>query len=147
MEPVTSKRKQTTSCGACVYKLSEGEIYLLLVRPFKDRDSWGVPKGHINEGESVEDCARREVFEETGLYVNLEDELPVVSTKFKNEHKRVITFLAKQMGDNFPYANDGENVDVKWFKSDELPTIHVYQRPLITKAIEMIRSKLGADSK
>lgn len=146
MESVTSKRKQTTSCGACVYRLSEGEIYLLLVRPFKDRDTWGVPKGHIDEGETIEDCARREVYEETGINVTLEEELLVVSTKFKNEHKKVITFLASQTCDKVPFANDGENVDVRWFKSSELPVIHVYQRPLILNAIEHILSRMNADS-
>lgn len=146
MESVTSKRRQTTSCGACVYKLSEGDIYLLLVRPFKDRDSWGVPKGHIDEGESIEDCARREVYEETGLTVELEDRLPDVSTKFKNEHKTVVTFLARQVCDKAPFANDGENVDVRWFKSPDLPTIHVYQRPLIEEAVVMIREKMVASS-
>ena len=146
MEPTTSKRRQTTSCGACVYKLSEGRLYLLFVRPFKDRDTWGVPKGHVDENESNEECARREVLEETGIVVELEQQLPSVSTKFKNEHKTVITYLARQTCEQSPFPNDGENVDVRWFCSDELPTIHVYQRPLIKNAIEMIRSKLNANS-
>ena len=146
METETSKRKQTTSCGACVYNVSEGTIYLLLVRPFKDRDSWGVPKGHINPDESVHDCARREVFEETGIDVELEDALPVVSTKYKTEHKSVVTFLAQQICDETPFPNDGENVDVMWFKSDEIPTVHVYQRPLIAAAIKMIKEKMDVST-
>ena len=30
---------------------------------------WGFPKGKINEGEKMEDCAVREVLEETGLNI------------------------------------------------------------------------------
>lgn len=31
--------------------------------------NWGFPKGHVEEGESNEDTARREVLEETGLHI------------------------------------------------------------------------------
>ena len=139
MESETNKRKKTTSCGCVVYKVFDDRIYFLLVRPFKDRDSWGVPKGHIDAGETIETCALREVYEETGIVVKLEKQLPDVSTKFKNEHKTVITFLAQQVCDSMPRPQDGENVEVKWFASDELPTIHIYQRSLLANAITIIK--------
>jgi 8-oxo-dGTP pyrophosphatase MutT (NUDIX family) len=139
MEPETSKRKKTTSCGGVVYKVLDDRIYFLLVRPFKDRDSWGVPKGHIDVGETIETCALREVYEETGIVVKLEKQLPDVSTKFKNEHKTVMTFLAQQVCDSMPRPQDGENVEVKWFAADELPTVHIYQRPLLANAVTAIK--------
>lgn len=141
-----TKREKTTSCGGVVYKVLEGKIYFLLVRPFRDRDSWGVPKGHINEGETREECALREILEETGIVVSLEDRLMDVSTRFRNEHKTVITYLAQQVCDSMPRPQDGENVAVQWFAEDSLPTIHVYQRSLLEDAIATIKERMSGDS-
>ena len=89
MQQDTPKRRQTISCGACTYRFTDVNgtkvINVLLVRPFEERDAWGIPKGHIDMGESARECAIREVFEETGMLVELEDPLPNVSTKYKDE--------------------------------------------------------------
>jgi 8-oxo-dGTP pyrophosphatase MutT (NUDIX family) len=34
---------------------------------------WGLPKGHVESGETVEQCAVRETFEETGIRIELND--------------------------------------------------------------------------
>lgn len=50
---------------------------VLLVRETRghDRGTWGIPKGRVELGEGVEEAARREVAEETGIFVRgaLED--------------------------------------------------------------------------
>jgi len=50
------------ACGVIIYR---GKKFLLL-RPTKSR-YWSAPKGRMEKGESEEQTARREVFEETGL--------------------------------------------------------------------------------
>ena len=50
-------------------------------------DDWTFPKGKLNPGESFEDAAEREVLEETGLRVRLEDhELP--SPRYRDSQGR-----------------------------------------------------------
>lgn len=58
------------SCGAVVFNTIEGEIKFLVI---KNRRSahWSFPKGHVEQGESLEDTACREVFEETGIHINI----------------------------------------------------------------------------
>ena len=58
------------SCGAVVFRFINGERRFLLIKN-KRSSHWGFPKGHIEEGETEEDTARREVLEETGLHIKL----------------------------------------------------------------------------
>lgn len=53
------------SAGGVVVRLSESGPRVLLIRdPYR---KWGLPKGHLEPGESSEEAALREVREETGL--------------------------------------------------------------------------------
>ncbi len=59
-----------SSCGAVVFRNIGGEIRFLLIKN-KRSTNWGFPKGHIENGESKEDTARREVLEETGIHIKI----------------------------------------------------------------------------
>ena len=58
------------SCGAVVFRQIGEEKRFLLIKN-KRSTHWGFPKGHVEEGETNEDTARREVLEETGLHIDL----------------------------------------------------------------------------
>ncbi len=53
--------------GATVFALDEQDCLLMLMRT--DNKMWGVPGGAIELGEKVEEAARRETREETGLEI------------------------------------------------------------------------------
>jgi len=55
-----------TSSGALVIAQIGGQVRVALARE-RDGKGWVIPKGHLEEGESPLDAARREVAEETGL--------------------------------------------------------------------------------
>ena len=42
--------------------------------------SWALPGGHLEFGESLEECATRETYEETGIIISATDFIPVSST-------------------------------------------------------------------
>jgi 8-oxo-dGTP pyrophosphatase MutT (NUDIX family) len=44
---------------------------------------WGFPKGHMEEGETPKDAAKREVSEETGFIVELSDEKPLAESRYE----------------------------------------------------------------
>ena len=59
-----------SSCGAVIFRNDSEERKFLLIRNRRSAH-WGFPKGHIEAGESEEDTAIREVYEETGLNIKI----------------------------------------------------------------------------
>lgn len=86
------------SAGAFVYKLvGKRVLFLLLIRP---NGGYDLPKGHIEEGESDYEAARREIREETGLRPDFLPHFSMVTEySFKERghtaHKTVRFFIAK----------------------------------------------------
>jgi 8-oxo-dGTP diphosphatase len=119
-------------------------VQVLLVKPVRNRDSWGVPKGHLDAGESLEECAVREVNEEAGISVRLEERLIDVVTSSSTTDKTVVTWLAQQTCSTTPFPADGENVEVKWFSIAGLPKLHSYQNALLKDASERLLRRKDA---
>jgi 8-oxo-dGTP pyrophosphatase MutT (NUDIX family) len=80
-----------TSSGGVVYRRSNGVYDFLLIRdPY---DNWGLPKGHIEGGETPEQTALREVEEETGLHdLAMVAQLPTIDWYFRDRGKLVHKF-------------------------------------------------------
>jgi 8-oxo-dGTP pyrophosphatase MutT (NUDIX family) len=63
---------------------------------------WGFPKGLQEEGESILDCALRELLEETGVYVEKEQlKKFVFSFRYKNITRKVSIFFLISDGEKF----------------------------------------------
>lgn len=58
------------SAGAITYTRQNKENLYLLIRDF--HGNWGFPKGHLEEGESEEEAAVREILEEAGISIRLD---------------------------------------------------------------------------
>ena len=83
----------------------EGERWLVFVIRHRGRGHWTLPKGHPEGTETPLECARRELFEETGLsIVRILFEEPLIETyqfssRKKPIHKTVNYFVAEVEGD------------------------------------------------
>jgi 8-oxo-dGTP pyrophosphatase MutT (NUDIX family) len=82
---------------------------------------WSVPSGesNVNELESLEDCARREFFEETGHQIPKESKLFCIDRYFAD--KRMYFLFLYKVDKKIPIKIDWEHEDVNWFTKDKLP--------------------------
>lgn len=56
------------SCGAIVYRRFHGNIEILLIKHINS-GHWSFPKGHVENGETEMETAKREIMEETSIDV------------------------------------------------------------------------------
>jgi 8-oxo-dGTP pyrophosphatase MutT (NUDIX family) len=100
----------------------DSDIEVLIVHRPK-YDDWTLPKGKADEGESDEECALREVAEETGLACELGSYLGQLSYRDQHDRPKVARFWAMQChsGELTPSAEVDE---IKWLPvPDALATL------------------------
>ncbi len=88
------------SCGAIVLYKDGESVKTLLVRNHNGRN-YSFPKGHVEQGESEQQTAVREVKEETGLDIQIIDTFREVADycPFGKIKKRVVFFMAQTFSD------------------------------------------------
>lgn len=102
------------SSGAVVYKTEDGEPKVLLLYRSKT-ETYHLPKGTQEKGESLEDTARREIREETGCEIFLKKQLAAVNSFFDRQgiviQKKTHYFVADYIGGDLS-CDDNEHDDV-----------------------------------
>jgi len=131
------------SCGAVIYRIKDDNLEFLTISHRSD-GHWGFPKGHVEKGENEEETAVREVYEETGLQVNLIDgfrETVAYSPK-EGIMKEVIFFLAKAQEQSVQIQLD-EVKDYKWANFQYTKQMISYEssKDVLEKAYEFITTK------
>ena len=141
-----AKRVDEVSAGGLVID-STGTKGLLIGRyDHKDatgkRVLWSLPKGHIEEGETPEQAAIREVAEETGITSSITKSLGVIDFWFmaggKRIHKTVHHFMFTEVGGVLA-AQESEVDEVSWFPLEEIVNRLAYpdEKKLIARSIEV----------
>jgi ADP-ribose pyrophosphatase YjhB (NUDIX family) len=141
-----AKRVDEVSAGGLVIDFS-GTKGLLIGRydqkdETRERLLWSLPKGHIEEGETPEEAAIREVAEETGINSEISRELGVIDFWFmaggKRIHKTVHHYLFKEIGGDLK-PQESEVDEARWFPLEEITTLLAYpdEKKLIARSGEL----------
>lgn len=105
----------------CFIERSDGA--LLLVRHVY-RSHWGVPGGLLKRGEDSDDGARREVFEEVGLAVDLQGEPTVVVDAEPQRVDVIYRATLVSAGDaGIAAPASPEILEARWFARADLPRL------------------------
>lgn len=136
--------KKEKSCGAVVYKKENKETFILLLK--HNAGHWSFPKGHVEEDETEEQTALREIKEETNLDVTIDKGFRRVSTYSPKEGvmKDVIFFIAKLKEDaEEEKAQECEIQELGWFSYEDAINTITYDndKNILKQAIKYIRSK------
>lgn len=116
--------REYTAGGVVFRRAAEDRIEILMIQDRLGR--WTIPKGHVEEGESLEQTALREVAEETGLtHLRLGEKLDKLHFFYRKEGKLIFmttyVFLMEALGDTdnvVPEDSEGI-VDAKWFDQEK----------------------------
>jgi len=112
-------RNQVSAGGVLVRRGDAGpEVLLASRRTRAGKLVWGLPKGLVEEGESAEEAAQREVREETGYDGAIREQLGDVSYWFVWEGTRIrktVHFFLMEATGAEPGERDREMEEVRWF--------------------------------
>lgn len=127
-------QKTATSAGAVILREVEGQLKVALAQRARANKVWVLPKGHVEKGESLEQAALREVFEETGLsnvqLITYLGAIPRESIKSNGEveQKTIHFYLAYAPFESQSQApTDARFIEPGWFCPEEAIELLPYE--------------------
>ncbi len=108
------------SGGACVLCVKDGNV--ALVRQFRyayGEELLEIPAGKINEGERPEDCASRELSEETGLCAEKLELWHVLYPTPGYDNEKIYIYFARGVTQGEAHLDEGEFLNVVFLPVEE----------------------------
>jgi periplasmic divalent cation tolerance protein len=136
------------SAGGVIYRKNSDNLEIALIHV---RNRWGLPKGHIEEGERADEAALREVREETGLEGKLLRKLGDIRYSYRDKskegepiriYKRVFFFLMRYVRGDVR-DHDHEVDDVRWFPIAQAVNHLKFatERKMVHRAVTILSSR------
>ncbi|HVI03184.1 MAG TPA: NUDIX domain-containing protein [Enhygromyxa sp.] len=129
-----------------VFGLDEDELEVMLIRrglePYAGR--WALPGGFVHLDETLDEAARRELEEETGLRKVYLEQLYTFGAVDRDPRERVVTVayyaLVKLSDHKIRAATDA--TDAAWFSLSDLPDLAFDHAHILEVALERLKSKV-----
>lgn len=129
-----------------LFTLRAEKLQLLLIRrrnpPFQG--GWALPGGFLDLDEDLNDCAKRELEEETGIKNIYLEQLYTFGKHNRDPRERVISvaYYALIASDRITLKPASDATEAAWFAFDELPELAFDHREIVGKARERLVAKL-----
>jgi 8-oxo-dGTP diphosphatase len=133
------------SAGGVIYRKHRDNIEIALIHV---RHRWGLPKGHIEEGERSNEAAVREVREETGLEGQVRKRLGDIRYSYRYKtttgkpiriYKRVYFYLLRYLKGDVR-DHDHEVEEARWFPIQEALSLLKFptERRMVQRALAVL---------
>ena len=134
------------TAGGIVFRHGEKGMEILLIQDAKDR--WTIPKGHIEEGETAVQTARREIGEEAGLTeIDMLGWLGKIHFRYRRIDRLVLMttqiYLVRVRTDGNEIQKEEWMNDIKWFPFNDALDLIEYEdiAKLMLKAKTRVREE------
>lgn len=119
-----SKEFDVPRVGVATFIFREGKTLLGKRLSPHGKGFWSVPGGHLEAGETIEECAKREVLEETNLHIHNIKRSLYTNDLFQESKKHYITcFTLAESVEESPKVMEPEKCECwQWFDLDNLPS-------------------------
>jgi diadenosine hexaphosphate hydrolase (ATP-forming) len=139
--------REPTAGGIVFRRAKENNgVEILLIQDAKDR--WTIPKGHIEEGETAQQTAKREIGEEAGLQnVEILGWLGKIHFRYRRVDKLVLMttqiYLVRAQGDTNAIEKEEWMNDIRWFSFHDALDVIEYEDigKLMLLAMKRIRQE------
>ena len=116
------------AAGGVVMRDNGGELELLIVhRP--DRSDWSFPKGKMDDGETLDQTAEREVEEETGFRCRRLDRLPIICYVDGKGREKLVVYWTMDI-ESGAFAPNDEVDTLGWFTLPAAAGVLTYERDI-----------------
>lgn len=137
--------KPSVTVDVIIFTIKDNQLKVLLVKrknePFKKM--WAIPGGFVRINESLEEAARRELQEETGIKDVYLEQLYTFGDVNRDPRGRVITvaYFALVNSEKIRLKASTDVSDVKWFSVYKLPEVGFDHEKILNYAMKRLRWK------
>lgn len=110
------------------------------IEPFKGK--WAFPGGFMNIDETVEECAKRELEEETGLKNMSVEQFYTFSDVNRDPRERVITVAHYALVKLSEVKGGDDAASARWFSMDEVPSLAFDHDRILRMAVNRLKERI-----
>ncbi len=125
------------------------KMKVLLIQRGNDphKGKWAFPGGFMNIDETAEQCARRELEEETGLKDVAVEQFYTFSDVNRDPRERILSVAHYAIIRLSDVKGSDDAAKAQWFSIDEIPSLAFDHEFMFQKAIQIIKEKIISKSK
>lgn len=129
----------------CIIFGTDGDtVRILLIRrgaePFQGK--WAFPGGFMKIDETAEECAIRELEEETGLKEAEIEQLHTFTAVDRDPRERVITVAYMAIVDLAEVKGGDDAAEARWFLLNEIPELAFDHREILEMALAKLKERI-----